>query len=105
MIRLISSALMLAVACSCLRADDDKEKTYLNVADAGADYLIQGEYSGMLGADGDTMKYGLQVIALGDHKFAATRYPGGLPGDGFEGEAKFGAVGETKGGGVQASHP
>ena len=98
MIRLISSTLMIAVACSCLRADDDEEKTYLNVADAGADYLIQGEYSGMLGADGDTTKYGLQVIALGDHKFAATRYSGGLPGDGFKGEAKFGAVGETKDG-------
>ena len=96
MIRLTTCALLITFICPCLRADDDKENTYLDPAKAGADYLIQGEYSGMLGPDdGNKTKYGLQVIALGDHKFEATRYPGGLPGDGFEGEAKFGASGET----------
>ena len=37
----------------------------------------------------------LEVIALGDHKFDAACYPGGLPGDGWGGEKKFTATGET----------
>jgi len=95
MTRLITCSLLTAFVCSCVWAEDGKEKTFLSVADAGTDYLLQGEYSGMLETDGDNMKFGLQVIALGDHKFDAVCYPGGLPGDGWEGEKKFKASGET----------
>ena len=95
MFRLMTCGLLFAFACHCTWADDDKENTYLNPADAGPDYLIQGEYSGMLGPDGDQKKIGMQVIALGNHKFDATCYPGGLPGDGWGGDKKFGASGET----------
>jgi hypothetical protein len=58
-----------------------KEKpTYLTVEEAGPDFKIQGEYF----ADG--AKEGVQVIALGDDKFRAVLYPGGLPGAGWSGD-------------------
>lgn len=49
-----------------------------------ADYKLQGEYSGAINADGQEIKYGIQVIALGDGKFTGVGYPGGLPGDGWD---------------------
>ena len=49
-----------------------------------ADFKVQGEYSGTLNGDGQEFKYGLQVIALGDGKFAGAGYMGGLPGDGWD---------------------
>jgi len=71
------------------------EDTFLTVEEAGADYAIQGEYSGEVRNDGESVTLGLQVIALGDHKFDAVAYPGGLPGDGWTGEEKFRASGST----------
>ncbi|MCP4509056.1 MAG: DUF1080 domain-containing protein, partial [Fuerstiella sp.] len=93
--RLFTCVLLIAFVCPCLRADDNEENTFLDPRDAGTDYLLQGEYSGMLAEDGDSRKFGLQVIALGDHRFDATCYPGGLPGDGWRGKKKFAASGET----------
>lgn len=50
-----------------------------------ADYHVQGEYSGDVTLEGDAKtKYGVQVVALGDGKFKAAIYPGGLPGDGWD---------------------
>jgi hypothetical protein len=49
-----------------------------------ADYAIQGEYTGTVkGKEGDK-KLGVQVIALGKHKFRAVGHTGGLPGDGWD---------------------
>lgn len=50
------------------------------------DYFFQGEYSGELVFEQLTRKVGLHVIALGNSKFAAVGYAGGLPGDGWNGE-------------------
>ena len=47
------------------------------------DYEIQGEYTGKLEHDNQQVTLGLQVIALGDGKFHAVAYGGGLPGDGW----------------------
>jgi hypothetical protein len=47
------------------------------------DFAIQGEYAGKVVDDGQTIWSGVQVIALGDHKFRAVAYPGGLPCDGW----------------------
>ena len=51
-----------------------------------ADYKIQGEYAGTISVEGEDIKFGIQVIALGEGKFTAAGYMGGLPGDGWNGE-------------------
>ena len=63
-------------------AEDPADVTFLDPAKAGADFEIQGEYSGVLAGDNGT-KWGAQIIALGGGKFRAVGYQGGLPGDGF----------------------
>lgn len=50
-----------------------------------ADYCLQGEYTGQIAGGA---KLGCQVIALGQGAFQAVVYPGGLPGDGWDGEHK-----------------
>ena len=62
-------------------AADDEGPTYLDAASAGKDYLIQGEYVGVV--DGG-QTWGAQVIALGNGKFHCVGYPDGLPGDGYK---------------------
>jgi hypothetical protein len=72
---------------------DDPEQA----AKADSDFLIQGEFAGTIpGGDGD-QKFGVQVIALGEGKFQAVGYHGGLPGDGWNGEEKIRKDGERNG--------
>jgi hypothetical protein len=90
-------ALTFAIALSTFAADPPKTdpktpsanaakppppKAYINEADAGADFKVQGEY---LGEAGD-LKLGIQVIALGKEGFRAVVYRDGLPGDGWNGK-------------------
>ncbi|MDA0841175.1 MAG: DUF1080 domain-containing protein [Planctomycetota bacterium] len=67
------------------------------------DFRIQGEYTGNL----DGQKYGVQVIADGASKFSAVFYPGGLPGDGWDGDRKnrIKGKGETKAGTTRINAP
>ena len=73
-----------------------KNGTYIDPANVDADYAIQGEYRGEV-EGGDA---GAQIIALGDGKFDVVGYPGGLPGDGWDGdkENRIRGKGETKDG-------
>ena len=71
------------------------DEIFTDPAEAGPDYAVQGEYSGNLSVDGETTKFGLQVIALGDGAFDAVGYVGGLPGDGWNQKKKIAASGET----------
>lgn len=63
-----------------------KPGTFTDPAEAGIDYQVQGEYAGTIAGD---IKLGAQVIALGNGRFQAVLLPGGLPGDGWDGEAKM----------------
>lgn len=72
-------------------------EAFTDPAAAGVDFKFQGEYVGKIGDD----QWGGQVIALGEGKFAAVGYRGGLPGAGWnrgderkkiEGVLKDGAV-------------
>ena len=51
-----------------------------------ADFTFQGEYLGELGSGNERRRFGLQVIAVGNGKFRAVGYNGGLPGQGWDGE-------------------
>ncbi len=84
----------IALLASCLPtwalAAPDKSAV-TSVAEADADFPIQGEYTGVL-TDSGTV--GLQVIAMGKGKFEAVLMRGGLPGAGWDREAKEKFTGE-----------
>lgn len=86
----ISIVVAFLVAVSVLPAsgEEDKKTAFLTPSEAGKDFEIQGEYSGMVGRDGDGVKVGIQVWAEGDGKFRSVGYIGGLPGDGWDGSAE-----------------
>ena len=77
-------------------AAPSKGGTYIDPANVDADYAVQGEYSGTI----DGGKAGGHLIALGDGKFDVVGYPGGLPGDGWNGDksTRIKGKGETKDG-------
>jgi hypothetical protein len=66
------------------------------------DFKIQGEYVGALQGGG---KLGAQVIALGQKSFQAVVYPGGLPGDGWDGKTKILMDGRLEDGGKATFTP
>lgn len=72
--------------------------TYTDPAKADADFAYQGEYSGTLTSDGNEVKVGVQIIALGKGKFHGIGFHGGLPGDGGDKEKKVEGDGELKDG-------
>ena len=73
---------------------------YTDPKQVDADFAFQGEYSGLVGGEGDKQNFGLQVIALGKGRFQAVGYFGGLPGDGWNEEKPLRAEGEVKSGRV-----
>lgn len=59
--------------------------TFTDAASAGPDFLLQGEYAGWAYLSNRGAEHtGLQIVALGDGKFDAVRYRGGLPGAGWD---------------------
>ena len=46
---------------------------YTDPAQADADFPFQGEYAGTVTHDGQSLPFGVQVIALGDGKFEIGR--------------------------------
>ncbi|MBI1247795.1 DUF1080 domain-containing protein [bacterium] len=83
--QLILAALLAVASPLALFAADDHSGTYTTQEEAPPSYKLQGEYVGEVTVDGEKVKHGVQVIALGHDKFEAVVYPGGLPGDGYSG--------------------
>lgn len=73
--------LLIAWVPTCL-AVDAPDPTYVDPNNAGPDFTIQGEYLGVVDADGGR-NWGVQIIAQGKDSFQLIGYPGGLPGDGY----------------------
>ncbi len=88
MLRPSHLATSLAVVC-CIAATvataQDKKSAALSAKEADADFALQGEYTGKLGGE-EGENWGVQVIALGNGRFRAVGYGGGLPGDGWNGK-------------------
>ena len=72
--------------------------TYTDPSKADADFAVQGEYSGEFETDEGMEEFGVQIVALGDGKFRAVGYHGGLPGDGWNGEETVSVEGEINDG-------
>jgi len=77
----LCAVLVTSFLSSCLIAADDT-KTYTDPKEVPPSYALQGEYVGMVNVEDKDFKYGVQVIALGNDKYQAVSYRGGLPGDG-----------------------
>tara|TARA_A100001037_G_scaffold301208_1_gene330230 strand:- start:2092 stop:2526 length:435 start_codon:yes stop_codon:yes gene_type:complete len=73
-------------------AADDKKVTDLFGKSKAHGSQFPGEYVGIYIDDGNKIKYGLQIFALGGGKFRAVGYNGGLPGAGFEKGGKIEVV-------------
>lgn len=70
-----------------------KGEAFTDSEKAGIEYQIQGEYEGAVAGE----QWGAQVIATGDNMFRATGYPGGLPGQGWNGDKGETISGELDG--------
>jgi Domain of Unknown Function (DUF1080) len=97
--KMIGMCLLAALLTAPAYSAKQDLPTFTDAKAAGKDFAVQGEYLGEIQTDEGKRKFGMQVIALGDGKFRAEVYPGGLPGEGWErGKEKFSAEGKLENG-------
>ncbi len=85
---------------------DPKRYAVTDLSQVDDDFAIQGEYVGSVRTGlFRRYNYGLQVIALGDGKFDAVKYDGGLPGWGWSGSEKEKYSGERSDGSIVLNGP
>ena len=97
----LTMVMILVSPLPAYSAEEDSERkrrtTHLTEEEAGRDFVVQGEYVGTLTIDEQPVDVGVQVIALGDGKFRAVAYPGGLPGAGWTGGDSIVVDGSSEG--------
>jgi hypothetical protein len=79
-------AVLLLVRCvvpySLFAQSNPQRVTAIRLSDVDEDFAWQGEFVGYTGEHCGAMPWGMQVVALGDGKFSASLFQGGLPGQG-----------------------
>ncbi|MFW5692748.1 MAG: 3-keto-disaccharide hydrolase [Thermoguttaceae bacterium] len=92
--------LFWTILLACCTACAAQEIIDPDVAKENPDFLVQGEYLGEgILLDGARDKVGAQVVALGDGRFSATVFKGGLPGEGWlRDDPSFAMEGKTEDG-------
>lgn len=101
--KLIHFCLPLLVSLPAVAADraeitvTSNDVLALDIAKAGPDFVVQGEYEGTIEREGKTSKYAAQIAALGEGKFGAVFLNGGLPGAGWDGVNTISIEGKTEG--------
>ncbi len=82
---LVVFGLIVVSVRSAARAEDLRRLAFQDPAEAGIDFLIQGEYTGTIVEPyGRPQHVGLQIVARGGGEFEALFFPGGLPGAGAD---------------------
>ncbi|MCR4410923.1 MAG: DUF1080 domain-containing protein [Thermoguttaceae bacterium] len=99
-----STVSIVLAATACLAAEK-QARVFTDPGKAGPDFPLQGEYLGNVKTDTGEVPVGVQVIALGDGKFRAVGYPGGLPGAGGDPSQKAVAEGQLQDGAVRFAGP
>ncbi len=95
-IRRLVFGLFFALSTVLLPAAEQQQKSvFVNGENAGADFVVQGEYAGTIGQE---TKLGVQVIARGNGRFDAVLFAKGLPGAGWDGKTKVPLSGQIKDG-------
>jgi hypothetical protein len=85
---LVRSTLAFALLCTPALAQQraNEGPTYTSPDKADEDFAFAGEFLGwqrLQGSPRGSERIGVQVVALGNGKFTAVKYLGGLPGDGW----------------------
>lgn len=100
------SLLVVSTASFAQAQRQNRPAAYTDATAAGPDFLLQGEYAGWLNVVGRGIEHsGLQVVALGDGKFDAVQYRGGLPGNGWDRATKTKLSGQLENGKLTLTGP
>lgn len=94
---LLAVLTIVSAACPSTLFAQRKRLVINDPGTAHRDFHVQGEYAGMLDLDGVGRRFGVQVVALGDARFDAVAYWGGLPGAGWDQSEKLALKGTTDG--------
>lgn len=78
----------LSLSLAVFAAEPDPKQAVTRIEDADEDFAVQGEYTGVVWWQGCRQSVGLQIVALGKGQFEGLVYPGGLPGNGYNGGTK-----------------
>lgn len=77
-------------------AEPNLKKGVIDPSYRDMDIVLQGEYTGSVCWQGCYQNMGLQVVALGEGRFAGLMYRGGLPGNGYSGGTTWPLTGQRQ---------
>jgi hypothetical protein len=96
-IHFLTAVVLGSLWAASSRAAEERPAEFASPQDA-EDFKLQGEYKGRVTLEGGEQDFGVQLVAGGDRHFDAVAYPGGLPGEGWDGGSKIQAEGKRSGG-------